>query len=59
MKFLVPVSWTMMGSYIVDAADRTEAVRKVYDFPSLPKEGEYLSGSLEVDEMSMEELDTI
>lgn len=56
MKFLVPVSWTMMGNHVIEAESKEEAIEKAYELP-LPGEGEYLRYSLEVDEEAIEAME--
>lgn len=51
MKFKVPVEWTMIGEYEVDAESLQEAIEKVnageHPFDELP-DGDYLDDSLVV-----------
>jgi hypothetical protein len=48
--FKVGVVWSMYGTYTITAFDEDEAIDKIWDSDTeLPKDGEYLEDSLEID----------
>lgn len=48
-KFIVDVSWTMFGTYEIEADTKTEAERKAYEMQAKPENGEYVKKSFVVD----------
>ena len=49
MKYKVPVTWRVWGTYQIEADSKEEAIRKAYHATSLPAESEYIDDSLIVD----------
>jgi hypothetical protein len=49
MQYKIPVIWSMIGTQIVEADSLEEAIELAEDLP-LPKDGDYIEGSFEVDQ---------
>ena len=49
MKFIVPVTWRVWGTYEVEADSQEEAIDKVHKANYLPKDSQYIDDSLIVD----------
>jgi len=48
-KYKIPVVWSMIGQHEIEADSLQEAIELAEDLP-LPKDGDYLEGSFEVDQ---------
>ena len=51
MQFEIPCTWTMSGRYFIEADNLREAIERVQGDMPLPDEREYVSCSLEVDDI--------
>lgn len=51
-KYTVNVSWTMVGSYDIEAESLAEALTSAQASEVFPKDQEYVDSSFEVEEIS-------
>ena len=51
-KFIIPVVWQMMGTITIEADSLEDAIAEALgDGTPLPKDGSYVEGSFDVDEI--------
>ena len=58
-KFKVPVEWTLVGYYYIEAETEQIAILMVDPSRGLPQSGDYLDGSFNVWEDGVEEVEPI